>query len=130
MPQAPEVALADHDNGFPNTDIDERMDVGRRETNLSLGTGLLQSPGAHDFTSGQSDHDRSTQTQIPASDLSNELNLSGNEPQSYDVWPPFFHPTLLDTLPDSEMLNLPQVVMDPTDLDYFEPENWFMYTNP
>ncbi len=37
---------------------------------------------------------------------------------------------MLDVLPDSEMLNLPQVDMDSIDLDYFDPQNWFMSTNP
>lgn len=134
VPQAQEVTFTNHEDVndvTPNRAMNETMDIGRRETNLSSSSVLLQSAEPLHLTSDPGSHDHQTQTYVPPpSDLSNEPSQSGIEQQSYDVWPPFFHPTMQDILPDSEMLNLPQVNMRPIDLDYFELENWFMATNP
>ncbi|KAJ9608506.1 hypothetical protein H2200_007494 [Cladophialophora chaetospira] len=136
IPRPSEVALTDQGtaNELPrntNTDMTDAMEIGRRQTNtMSLGSVLLQPAEPLDLPSGQIDYDHQTQLQVPPSDFSNEPSQPGFEQQPYDVWPPFFHPTMLDLLPDLEMRNLPQVDMGSTDLDFFGPENWFMSTNP
>lgn len=133
VPHTPEAELAEqesHNEPAPNTDANETMNIGRRQTNLPLGPTLLQPAEPLHLTSNQPDRDHQTQTPVLPSEFSNELNQSTMEQQSYDVWPPFFYPTIADVLPDSEMLNLPQVDMGSIDMDYFEPENWFMSTNP
>lgn len=132
--QIPENAPIDYENGNevgPNTDTTEATDMDRRERDLSsLSSVLLHPAESLHLISNQCDPNHQSQTHAPPSSFTNEPSLSGIEQQPYDVWPPFFHPTMLDVLPDSEMLNLPQVDLSSIDLDYFEPENWFLSTNP
>lgn len=132
--EIPGNASIDYENGNevgPNTDPTEVTDMDGRDRNLSsLGSVLLHPAESLHLTSNQCDPDHQSQSHAPPSSFTNEPSLSGIEQQPYDVWPPFFHPTMLDVLPDSEMLNLPQVDLSSIDLDYFEPENWFLSTNP
>ena len=131
-PQALPLASTETGNGnedLLNANTDEAMRTSGRETSFPDGSMLLQNAEALHLTSGLNDYDLQTQTNV-SSDFANETSQSGIEQHAYDVWPPFFHPTILDVLPDGEMLNLPQVNMDSLDLDFFEPEDWFMSTYP
>ncbi|RVX67076.1 hypothetical protein B0A52_08319 [Exophiala mesophila] len=126
--QIPDNTPIDHE--APNTDVTRVRDMDGRERNLSLDSILLHSAESMPpLNSNECGPDHQPQAQAPPSSYTDQPSLSGMEQQSYDVWPPFFHPTMLDVLPDSEMLNLPQVDLSSVDLDYLEPENWFLSTN-
>lgn len=124
------------DNGndlMPNAHIDMTvgsMTTDRQDTDLQLDSIPLQNAESVHVASNQSRHDHQAHIGVPPSHLSNETSQYDAEQQSqlYDVWPPFFHPTMLDVLPDGEMLSLPQVDMGSIDLECFDLENWFMPT--
>ncbi|KAK5074574.1 hypothetical protein LTR70_010144 [Exophiala xenobiotica] len=128
-----EVALTDRGTGneiAPNPNINEAMDIGDRQTSFSMASADLHSAEPFPLTSNNDPHSYQTQPQVPSSDLSSEPGPFGIEQQLYNLWPPFFHPTMLDVPLDSEIFNLPQGDMGSIDLHGFQPEDWFMSTNP
>ena len=128
-----EVALSDRGTGnevAPNPNINEAMDIGDRQTSFSMASADLNSAEPLPLTSNNDPHSYQTQPQVPFSDLSSEPGPFGIEQQLYNLWPPFFHPSMLDVPLDSEIFNLPQGDMDSIDLHEFQPEDWFMSTNP
>lgn len=132
VPPAPGDTLTDYENSneaAPNTEMNETIGIGRGSTSSSLAYVPLQSAEPHNLTSYQGDNHHQPQTNVPNSDFSNGISQSGVENQSLEVWPPFFHPTVMDILSDTEMLNLSQVDMGSLGLDYLEPDSWFSFTN-
>lgn len=122
VPQTPKATLTNHDNG---------MNIDRQEMNSTPSSVPLESTEPLHLSSNRNGHDQQAVRYVPSSTLYNESSQSGFGQQSYDVWPPFFYPTMLDVPPDSEMLNLSEIDMGSTDLDYFDFEqaNWFAFTN-
>lgn len=116
----------------PNSHIDMVATTAGRHQDIPSASLLFQTTEPLDFASDQYGHDQQAPMPNPnaQSQASGELSQYEVEQQSkmYDVWPPFFHPTMLDVLPDGEMLSVPQVDVSSIDFDYLDSENWFMPT--
>ena len=143
VPQVPDAALTnDHENenneGVLDADTHAAANSAiSRTTNLPLGDSTSSHPMAVDsvrlpFSDQNGNHDYQTQPMAlppPLEELANRppirLDIE-QQPSYYDIWPPFFHPTMTDVLPDNNFLSSSQVDLgDSIDLDYFEPEHWF-----
>lgn len=128
--QATDITLPNHEHHVtPLVDNTRPVTLAEEEINLLQGPTILQSAENFHLTSDQSDHSHRIQAQTPHSEFCGDQNEFSLEQLSYGIWPPFFYPTMSDLLPGNGMFDLPQIDMNPIDLDHFEPMNWFASTN-